>query len=77
MNKHTTKGGKVIELVRDPRSNLWKVQFTSGGQIPEALAGVYTNETFGNTAIASYLAEQEKISEATKVEKKATKVHEK
>tara|TARA_R100001594_G_scaffold55044_1_gene88653 strand:+ start:1321 stop:1554 length:234 start_codon:yes stop_codon:yes gene_type:complete len=77
MNKHTTKGGKEIELVRDPRSNLWKVQFTSGGQIPEALAGVYTNETFGNTAIASYLAEQEKVSENKKVEKKVTKAKEK
>jgi hypothetical protein len=37
------EGGKVIEVVPEGQTSLFKVQFSSGGELPSSLRGRYTN----------------------------------
>jgi len=68
MLKYTTPNGKEIEIFRCPQSAQWKIKFTSGGELPEELGGIFTNEKFAETAINKYLEKQE--TKKTKAESK-------
>jgi hypothetical protein len=59
MKTFTTPNGKEIEIFRDKQSAQYKIQFTSGGELPEELTGIFTNELFAETAINKYLEKQE------------------
>tara|TARA_B100001250_G_C19542142_1_gene675229 strand:+ start:452 stop:670 length:219 start_codon:yes stop_codon:yes gene_type:complete len=72
MKTYTTKGGKEINVIRDQGSPHLKIQFATGGQLPEELSGIFTSEVFAESAVESYLANQKNISE-----KKETKTKEK
>lgn len=54
MQVHITSGGKEIQAFRDSQAR-WKVQFTSGGQLPEELTGLYTSERNAVNAILQYI----------------------
>jgi hypothetical protein len=68
MSKYNTPNGKEIEVYRCPQSAQWKIKFTSGGELPEELSGIFTNGTFAETAINKYLEKQE--TKKTKAEAK-------
>lgn len=53
MTAYTTPGGKEIQLVNV--GNLIKVQFTTGGELPEELSGLFTSVWFADIAITKYL----------------------
>ena len=53
MNTFKTPGGKIIELFYE--GFLLKVKFTTGGQLPPALAGSYTSFAQAKTSIEMYL----------------------
>lgn len=54
--KHTTPNGKEIQVVRDAKnSNYLKIQFATGGEIPNDLAGLFTSYRLANIAIDKYL----------------------
>ena len=72
MKTYTTKGGKEINVIRDQGSPHLKIQFATGGQLPEELSGIFTSEVFAESAVESYLENQKNISE-----KKETKTKEK
>ena len=59
MKTFTTPNGKEIQIQRDPRSAQYFIQFGSGGELPEELSGIFTNELFAQTAINKYLEKQE------------------
>lgn len=51
----TTKNGKDITVVYDKVLNMYKIQFTSGGQLPDFLTGMYTSESAATHDINVYL----------------------
>ena len=51
MKTYTTKGGKELKYVRDPKSTLFSIEFSSGGKLPQGLTGVFTSEIFAQRAI--------------------------
>jgi hypothetical protein len=68
MKTFTTPNGKEIQIFRDKVSAQYKLQFSSGGELPEELTGIFTNELFAETAINKYLEKQEtkKVKAETK-----------
>jgi hypothetical protein len=68
MKTFTTPNGKEIQIFRDRVSAQYKIQFSSGGELPEELTGIFTNELFAETAINKYLEKQEtkKVKAETK-----------
>lgn len=50
-----TENGKEIKVVRDPISANFKIQFTSGGELPLELSGFFTKETLATNAVLRYL----------------------
>ena len=70
MKTYTTKGGKEINVVRDQRSPHLKIQFATGGELPQELSGIFTSEPFAENAIKEYLGKQEIISKSKKTKEK-------
>lgn len=55
LEKYVTPNGKEISPYYDGRNI--RIKFTTGGELPECLSGVYTNPTQVNKAIIKYLSE--------------------
>jgi hypothetical protein len=55
MKTFETPNGKEIGLVRCPKTAHLKIQFNSGGELPEELTGLFTSENFAYKAIDAYL----------------------
>lgn len=55
MKKYKTKAGKEITLFICPKTNHIKVQFSSGGELPEELTGLFTSEREAEKVITPYL----------------------
>ena len=54
-DKFVTPAGKEIVAYHDPMGSHVKIKFTSGGELPEELAGLFTSKTFAEKAIIAYL----------------------
>lgn len=59
MNKYVTPNGKEISTTICPRTAHVKIQFTSGGELPEELSGLFTSVRMANVAIEAYIKRQE------------------
>lgn len=74
MQSFETPNGKVVQLVRCPKTAHIKIQFTSGGELPLALSGLYTSERAAISDVNKYLetlrVKAEKVSVKTKVDSK-------
>lgn len=57
MKKYITPNGKEIEVKYDGRN--CKIQFTSGGELPAELSGLFTSPYFADMAILSYINKKE------------------
>ena len=55
---YDTKGGKGIAIKHDDLGTFWRIEFTSGGQLPKELSGRYTNDGEAKFAVEQYLARQ-------------------
>lgn len=81
MTNFVTPNGKEIKIVRDPVTANFKIQFTSGGELPQRLDGLFTSERFAEVAVVDYLnslppkkeVEEKEKQEETKPIKKTTK----
>lgn len=78
MKKYVTKGGKNIEIYTDSNSSLYRIKFTSGGELPWELGGLFTSTVFADIAIKGYLQKEEdkESRKAKKVENATDKVRE-
>ena len=75
MTDFVTPNGKEVQVVRDPKTAMFKVQFATGGELPQALSGIFTTERFANVAVTDYinsLAKKKEVVEEKEV-KKTTK----
>lgn len=63
-----TAGGKDLAVFKIANTSLYRVAFTSGGQIPEPLEGAWTDPVMAQRSIVSYL--QAKESERIAAEEK-------
>lgn len=50
-----TNAKKEIQVVADPVTSLWTIQFTSGGKLPLGLTGFFTTMNEAKAAINTYL----------------------
>lgn len=50
-----TANGKEIAIVNAPGTGHYKIQFTSGGEIPQSLSGLYTSISAAEKAAISYV----------------------
>jgi hypothetical protein len=60
------KEEKVFQVRHVPERGLYQVAFTAGGEVPDALKGMWTNAHKAQAAITNYLAakEQEQLQAA-------------
>ena len=63
---NVTPAGKELEIVNLSGYNLFKIQFTSGGQLPDYMSGTYTKKEYAQKDIDTYLASKEKKSPSAK-----------
>ncbi len=50
-----TANGKEIEIVPQEGSRHYKIQFKSGGQLPDSLSGLYTSHHMAKRDVNTYL----------------------
>lgn len=68
MGKFVTPNGKELEVVNKPGTGHYKIQFTSGGELPEYLTGLYTTVSLADIAIIQYIKNLETKVKKTKEE---------
>lgn len=57
MNKlYTTPAGKEIQCIIDPKTAHVKIQFTTGGELPASLQGLFTSIREAEKEIYRYIA---------------------
>jgi hypothetical protein len=55
MTKYVTPNGKELTVINQPGTGHYKIQFTSGGELPEYLSGLYTKVSTAEVAITHYI----------------------
>lgn len=77
MTEFVTPNGKEIQVVRDPKTSMFRVQFATGGELPQILSGIFTTERFAKVAVVDYInglpAKKEEEVVVEKPVKKTTK----
>ena len=56
MKTFETPAGKEIQLIREQKTHHIKIQFGSGGEIPEELSGVFNSQIAAEKAVNIYLS---------------------
>lgn len=62
MKTFETNGGKKIQMKIAPNSSHIKLEFATGGELPEELAGLFTGEKEAEYAVNVYLSKPKKQS---------------
>jgi len=65
-----TPNGKQIDIV--PKGSHYKIQFSSGGELPSSLSGLFTSRGEAETAVNVYLICKERSVKTRKSTKKQT-----
>ena len=55
---HTTDAGKELHLGVDPKSPLLSFKWKNGGELPEKLRGLFTEETSAKKAYNMWMADK-------------------
>lgn len=55
MKTYETPAGKVIQMKIDQKTSHIRVEFATGGELPESLSGLFTTEREASLAIIRYL----------------------
>lgn len=55
-----TDAGKTIDFIIDKKTAHVKVQFSSGGQLPDSLSGLFTTVREAKKAVIIYLSNKNK-----------------
>ena len=54
-----TTNGKELKIVPIPGTRHYKIQFTTGGQLPEWMSGSYTSTTKAMNDVSLYLSQDQ------------------
>ena len=70
MTTLVTAGGKELKIVVSPNSSHYRIQFTSGGELPQYLTGLYTSYAMAEKDAIAFVArsKEEKQTKKTKEE---------
>jgi hypothetical protein len=69
MSNFVTPNGKEISIVNQKGTGHYKIQFNSGGELPENLSGLYTSVSTATIAVVQYISTLEaKAKKTTKEE---------
>lgn len=69
MSTFVTPNGKELVVVNQKGTGHYKIQFTSGGELPEYLSGLYTSVATAQIAANQYIKTLEaKVKKTTKEE---------
>lgn len=60
MSTFETPNGKQIATFVEANSPMYRIKFTTGGELPSELQGVFTSEKFADRAIKAYLQSYKK-----------------
>jgi len=71
MTELVTANGKELKVVIDPKTAHYKIQFTSGGELPSELAGLYTTTQVAAIDIIKYIERSKAKAETAKEKQKA------
>lgn len=55
MKKYVTVNGKEIVTEIDRKTSLHKIKFTTGGELPQALQGLFTSQALAEQSIVLYI----------------------
>ena len=55
---YTTAGGKEIAIYNDPVTAHIKIKFTTGGELPRELTGIFTTPARAKQAVEGYLLKE-------------------
>lgn len=58
---HELPSGKKIQLVTEPKSHLKRWQFNPGGELPQELQGLFTQDKYAIQALTQYLNKKSKV----------------
>ena len=72
----TTPNGKVLQRVLDTESNLYKFQFSTGGELPEELQGRWSSPQYLEEVAEAYINKLLKIKENARVRAEHRKLRE-
>lgn len=65
MSDLLTANGKEIAIVNAPGTGHYKIQFTTGGEIPQSLSGLYTSAFEAEKAARSYVELSKQVKPKT------------
>jgi len=68
MTDLVTANGKELKIVIDPKTAHYKIQFASGGELPQALSGLYTSSGMALKDAIGYV-EKSKVKEVAQEQK--------
>ena len=60
VKENKTPKGKQIEVYSDGRFGMYKIKFTSGGELPKSLDGLFSTTVLAQNAIDVYLSQKVK-----------------
>ena len=66
MKTFETPNGKKIQMKIHPNTVLIKLEFATGGELPQDLSGLFTTEREATIAINRYLSKQETKTKVSK-----------
>ena len=70
--KLVTANGKELKIVIDPKTSHYKIQFASGGELPDSLSGLYTSSEKATIAAINYVAISKVKAESIKEKQKTS-----
>lgn len=73
MSNLVTINGKELKVVIDPKTAHYKLQFTSGGELPVELTGLYTSAAVATLDAIKYIERNKNKAEAIKEKQEAAK----
>ena len=68
MSNLVTANGKEIAIVNAPGTGHYKIQFTTGGELPQVLTGLYTSAFEADKAARNYVEQSKQVKPKTSKE---------
>jgi hypothetical protein len=57
MAEFTTPNGKIVSTYIDPSIGMYRIKFTTGGELPAELSGIFTSSYVAEKTVQGYIAQ--------------------